>query len=392
MSAWLQKNGSLAVIVVLIICGQFQSALIPFFLGALVDDILLSVPQASDIVAAGTGGSVLGTLLVFFKGHLWDRRRMIRVALLLLFSSNLCSFWLHTYYLLMVLVFISGVGSGAIIALCSAALADSDNPARRFGLVMMSLSTVNAMMLYLVASVIDHIGVNAIFSVLFIASVLGGLLSSGFPRFIRQRTQSKVHRVDHCQAALAIVATFIIFTGFASFWPFVERMATEAGIAKGAISLSYSMAAFAGVLSGLLANVVGERFGYLWPIIVSCGLLVIAAVAVTYHLNDRSILVLVPSFLFSYLSMLVFNNAHLAKLDSSGRVLVLGSFVETGGWFVGPLLAGQVLRAGGDYLTLFGVVVATIMAYLILKITASVIATRACVSQDRSDSLIAADG
>ena len=75
--------------------------------------------------------------------------------------------------------------------------------------------------------------------------------------------------------------------------------------------------------------------------------------------------------------MLVFNNAHLAKLDSSGRVLVLGSFVETAGWFVGPLLAGQVLRAGGDYFTLLTLLIGSVVVYLVLKITAGVMVLKA---------------
>lgn len=340
----------------IVVCGQTFTAIFPLLLGSLVDGAGLSVSEASDVLAAGTGGLLMGTAFMLIKGHLWDRRLIGCCAFGLMLAGNSFALFFHQYYGLLLAFCTAGYGAGTAVALGMAVLAAEGDTAKRYGIMVMTLSAFNAAVLLLIPQLTEWWGFNGVIAILTSYSVLGFALLSSIPRHIKTLSDnahsSSTVRLTSRSPLLAVTATLILFTGFASFWPYIERIAVDAAIAKERIALSYSLGMVGAGCSGVVATVLGERFGFFKPLMVCCLLLFAGAMAISFILTVNTVVILVPLFQFSYVLMMVFNNAALAKMDASGRVLVFGVFVESTGWFLGPLLAGQVFRTGGSYFTL----------------------------------------
>lgn len=364
----------LAVVILMIISAQMFSAFIPFLLGGLVDYRGFALAQASDVIGAGTGGTMLGSLLVLLKGHCWNKKILIRTAFTFLLIGNSAAMVSYSYPAMLISMFLVGLGSGLALSIGVAILAGYENPPRVFGMTMLVLTTINASTIYFIPVMTGRHGLNAIFFVMLFYLLLAIIVTVYLRRAYFQNLQAiitnsidKTTGIYRFEAVLAIAATFFLFSAVASFLPFVERMAADAGVNSATIGKGFSLAMFAGGCAGVLASIIGDRYGYLKPLFVSCVLLFVGAIAVTSRLTEETALLLIPLFQFSYLFMVTFNNSSLAALDITGRVLVFGIFMETCGWFLGPLLAGQVLRAGGDYQTLMMLLLSAIVIFLGLK-------------------------
>lgn len=362
-----------------IICAQMFSILIPFFLGSLVESAGFEMAMASDVIAAGTCGVMLGTLLVLMKGHIWNRQIMSFGGFSSMVLGNLVSLYFQDYAILLVSVFFIGLGSGVGIGVGAAVISGGGNTAKRFGIVMMSVTTFSTLSITIVPHLIEAYGVNGVFILLLTYNLFGFIFIKGLPRYcslkaIRENgvdagssNFARHNSVEKIPAAIAIFAAFLIFFGISAYLPFIERIAVEANIESSVIAYSVSVGAFFGGFLSMLAGFLGKRIGHIRPLVVAGAILIVGAWSINYKLSAVNVMLVVPLFFFGYILMGVFNNASLADMDVTGRVLVFGIFVETAGWFIGPLFAGQVLRLGGDYHTLLAVLIFTTLIYLLLK-------------------------
>lgn len=363
---------SLLNAVVIIVCAQSMTAFVPLLLGSLVDDVGLAVAEASDIVAASTAGLLLGTAFIVMKGHLVNRQTISFVAFILMLLSCTAALFIHQYPFLLITMLVAGTGSGAGLSLGLALLvAGHSNTAQRYGIAVMSLAAFNAVIILGIPSLTEWFGVNGIIAILLSCSLVGCIFSSTVPRIPYQDASKsdtdQENAINKKVSAIALVATLVLFTGFTLFWPFIERIAVEAGVAKTTIATSYSLGMIGVGASGFVASLVGDRFGHLKPLFLACGFLSVGSLAIVYGLNAQNIVFLIPLFQFNYILLVIFNNVSLAVLDASGRVLVAGVFMESTGWFIGPLVAGQILRVSEGYVILAAIFIVTTVVFLFLK-------------------------
>lgn len=367
--------------ILLILAGQMVTALTPFLTGALVDYAQLSLAQSSDVIAAITGGIMLGTLIVLLKGHVWNRRMLAYCALLLVIGGNALALKFHNYHQLIVIEVLAGIGSGVAIALGAMVIAGAGGSAKYFGMLMVVLGATNAVTAYFVPYAVQYFGINGLYIILLAYGVCGlfvpRYLVSPIAEIQEKNHDGKINQIhspviDKVSAVVGVIVTLVIFSGYAAFWPFLERIATNSGVEASTFGQSLSIALLCGGLAGVVASFVGDRFGHIRPLVFSCLIISVGAVAITFLLTDFTVRFILPFFQFGYLFMLIYNNASLSLLDSSGRVLVFGVFMETSGWFVGPLLAGQIIRFGGSYNTLSYFLLVTTLVYITAKILMAV--------------------
>lgn len=364
---------SIIAAIVLVVCGGSMTVLVPFLLGSLVDDLRLSVAQATDIVASGAAGLLFGTIAVLIKECHSNRKLFAIIASAFMIIGNLLGFIFKLHSSLIFSQFLVGFGAGCFIAIGVAIIAGTDNSSRYIGLQMMAATLVSSINLLVVPVAISMMGLNGYFVVLMVFSILAIFVIQWLPTKILLTDASMLCGSNAGFAfsrsmIFAIASTLIVFTGFNAFWPFIERISLDGGIGNNLISKSLSSAMIAAAVVGLLAGKIGNKYGYYKPVIFSCMAMFICLLLVFNFLTSNSIVFIIPVFQAHFIMLLIYNNAYLASLDPLGKVLLLGVIMENTGAVLGPIISGQILRFGGGYYAIGTFFTVMLFLYVLFKV------------------------
>lgn len=361
---------STAAGIVIVVCGLGGVFFRAFLLGALVNDVGLPEFLASNVVAASASGILLGNFLMLLKVHIWNRKKIAYMAIGCMLCSNTAGLFLHEYEQLITIFIVSGTGEGVLIALGSAVIAGSTNVTKFVGLQTVIGSCVAAGTAFLAPYLIQWQGVNGIFLFLLIypfITLLSVFWLKSFASVTAHSIDGKPSSINRKNSAITLLATLIVFTGIGAFWPFLETIVMQFDVSRSVFGVAVSIGMFIGGLMALMAIILSDRFGFLYPVLLGSLLMVIAASVTNITLNNLIILLLVPLYLLGSATLVVYHNAYLASLDAQGRVFVFGIVMESLGAILGPLLAGAILRFGGGYDMLSWFFIVSVVVYCLLR-------------------------
>ena len=332
--------------------GPAAVILAPLIVGGVIDEYGFTDEQAGLIASMDGLGLVIGLL----AGALWVRKvswpKMLLLALAAYAAANVLSTAGQTAGALVAMRILCGFCGGSVFAIINAALGDNRQPDRAFGIAQ---SVQGVMMFAAFASVplmSEGRLVNSLFFLLAGAAVVLMLCVLRFPH---QGVVTTAERPDTGGAAGHRVLIWIGLTGgllyYASvfgFWAWIERIGVNAGLDRSAVDFALSISQIAAVAGGLAAGLAGDRFGRIAPLVCAAAgqlavlwLLLGGFSAATYLVGAslyQGLYIIGTSYLLGV----------IARLDRSGKYVVVMNGVLGIGVAVGPSIAARLIQPG-DY-------------------------------------------
>jgi predicted MFS family arabinose efflux permease len=347
--------------------------LAPALVGALMDQLHLSVADVGFISSTQLAGSALGNLLVLVYGRRLPVRTVLVVAGAVLAAFDWLTASSHNVLTIALCRLAAGLAGGASFAVVNALAARLPRP----GVMFAALSITQ-----MLSGVAGFIALPALLGAYGLAGAFGTLsgcscLSALAAAFVARNGPVHVHELRRSlsvtpRSALLLLALFATYLGSTALWTYLERIGVAAGLGAQVISAGLSISMAAGVLGALGAGclLLGLRspdralLASSVAIALSSGVLVLGSIPAAYCA-----------------ALLGFNAAwslvtplYLARLAceecGDGRVLV-AMLVISVGLIGGPTLGAGLVTAGG-----YAVLITACTALLAVAALLVLLATR----------------
>ena len=353
--------------------------ILPLLVGGATEALELNNQQSGFIASS----YFLGFLVVCLSAVFWIRRlhwqRVGWVGFMLLCGGLLVGGWVESYTLLLAAMVVSGIGAGTVFTLGICVISDTREPDRNFGFKLLAEQAFGAMLLFLLPIfIVPWWGFKGM---MISVAVSMGLLALAIPWLPVQGTRDATTQIEEnvsystLPVWTALLALMIYFLGLSGLWAFVERLAVDRLIAAKTIGQALSIGVVAGGGGALLAGVLGDRFGRVWPLILST--LVLGGVLVIYAGPLTGLSFTMGTILFSgvWNFGLAYQMGIVVSLDLRGNLAVMISSFLSLGAVIGPALAGMLIR-GSDYTDVFVMTAVAMVSGLLVFIILIIHQTR----------------
>jgi predicted MFS family arabinose efflux permease len=343
---------------------------LPAMVGILVDDAGLSEPFAGWVASANFSGSASVALLMAFRIHGIDLRRVASLALGVSVIGDAVSAFAAAespYFLLLRLA--TGLASGAAHIAAITAFARFDNVERGYGLFITLQFIVSGFGLYLLPVHADALGVEGMYLIFSGLHVLALLLVRHLPGGAVDRVRIAGQRPERsilfaATALLAILGYGLFEAANTAQFTYIERFGVALGLSDRRIGLSLLIASLIGIPGAFVIVVTGRRYGLLGPLTLGMSMAV-AGLLLLITVESYGAYFLASCCLgFAWAFCLPYIQVLMAAIDRRGSAIAAGSAVATVGGAAGPGLAAVIL-AGSAYRRVF------LMSILIFAAAAS---------------------
>lgn len=356
----------------------------PLILGAVAKDYGLNDSGLGQLAGALVGSVSLMSLTAPFWIRKLNWRTVSAVAICLCAAVWVFGSAAHTTAQLLAVFVLVGMLQACIGAPSFAALGDSSNPERAYGVSIVFQSIVAAVAAVPLSNyVISHYGAPGAFI------FVGMLLATGVPvcrwlpatgrEVALAESDPGVPRVaaafgDLLAPLCALLALFALTFGVFGYWFFIERIGTARGHSTADIGFILSAGSLSSILAAGTAAWLGGKVRN--AVLVGIGTVGLIAAYGTLHLQGLAAFA-VSNLLFSMSYGVVQPPywAILRKVDLTNRMFVVATAVQGAAGVAVGLIAGLVIGAGG-YGALLILSAMTVAAGAVILGLSGVIASR----------------
>ncbi len=330
---------------------------LPALIGTLVDEGGMGESFAGWVASANFTGGATAALLMAFRMHGLDLRRVATIGILVSISGDVASSMLaHQGPGFLALRFLTGFAASSVHVAASAAFARHASVERGYGLFITLQFIVSGIGLYVVPVFSHALGVSGLFQ------MIAALQLASLPllRFLPGRAVGAraPGRADERRILLAAVTLFALL-GYGLFesantaqFTYIERWGVALSFSDNQIGVALMVASLAGIPGAFLVMLIGQRWGYLQPLLGGM-VLAVAGLALLMLTHAYSLYFAAGCFLgFSWAFCLPYIQSLMASIDRNGSAVAAGSSIATIGGAVGPGLAALVV-GGGNYRGVF---------------------------------------
>lgn len=338
---------TIASAVVISVIGLTGILATPILVGAAVDYLQFSPQQVSSVILAELGGVALASLMA----TLWIRRinwkAAAAFALIVVVVGNVFSSQQTTLASLVLLRFLTGfLGQGTAFALALGIISETTAKDRNFGFAISAQVATGVLTLLVLPPIVKSVG--GISGVLI---PLAGLALFALPTVIWvPHGSSRKIQVDTATqnpsvwpAIQALVVLLIWCTGLGAMWAFIERIGVAAGLEPTAVGQALALSTAIAVTGSLTASAIGDRFGRIAPVTVALAMQIVMIFFLKGEMSWLRFAVSAAIFQWFWNLTGPYLMGTVAMNDSTGRVSVMMSAAQTGGFALGPALAGAMM-------------------------------------------------
>ena len=246
--------------------------------------------------------------------------------------------------------FLIGLLFGQVFSLVVRAAMDLSDPTRAYGGKLALETFIPAIMLLLFPPlVVSHWGYTGLALVAALLLVLMALTARYMPARARvqglQRTDSPVakNRAHQLLAWFGIITIAIYFGGQLSVWIFAERAANSLGYSPESIGVILFVGKCGAGFGGVIAAVVGERYGRWKPHLYSIIVMTLGQVLLITHVNYWAFTSGAFLFEIAWAYIVSYLVAVIAWLDETKRLTVIAPAAMALGGSYGPAVAGHLV-------------------------------------------------
>jgi MFS family permease len=298
------------------------------------------------------------------------------------FLANLGTEYFYTgisnFDLLMATRILVAVGGGVMVASAIAAVASAPHPERIFAITMITYNIVSNAESPLLPAVLIPYGATG--GYLFLAGSAVLLFPFYFwllPPKINEKAEKtekenvwlSVKSAPNRRLALtAMAALFIYEIGQGGVNIVLGLIGEDAGLDETTLGWVFFWGVNVGLLAGLVPTWMGDRYGYLRPLVI--GIILVVATGAWFAICDDGTEFAITYTLWSaaYYFVTPYVMASMARLDDLGRWVVTMEAAWTAGDAIGPWTAGELVEFGG-YLYVGGLVLVTGMIGLVVIVS-----------------------
>lgn len=328
--------------------GVFAIMAGPILTEQLVAVLGMSPGDAGIVFSAEALGTALGPVLAtLWMGRLGYRPVAIG-ALLVVIIGNVLSSTQTGVAPLATLRFIVGLlGEGTAFALAIAIVSSTAQKDRNFAFLI-AAQVVLGVLFFLVLPFPKDAGVGGV--LLPLAGLAGlALLTSGG---IRDPQPFAGHgggaaAGSSTTAWVALGVMLIWCTGLGAIWAFIKLIGGAAGLESGQVGLALGISTGTATLGALAASVLADRIGRIIPVTVALLVQVVMISLLQGEMGFVQFLVTAAVFQTFWNLTGPYVMGTIATADVTGKVSLLIPTAQIGGFFLGPVVAGQFLTGEG---------------------------------------------
>lgn len=327
----------------------------PVVAGKLIQQFGLTPVELGGLFSLELGAFSLATV----PAYLWLRRINLRTASYLftavVIAGNVLSGFVDNFALLMAVRFVTSLAAGSITVILLTLSGKTSNPSRAFGIFVVFQLAMGALILAVFPALFAGVGVSAIYwtlaglatlCLLVVNRIDGEALRREVPAAAAVRS-----KVPVAKFAAGLAAVFLFYVALSGVWSFMAQISAAAGTELGATSLVLSVATVAGIVSALVATVLGDtprRRLYLIAGYMGMALSV-ALLFGTPGIIQFGIAAII--FKFAWTFILPYLLSTLADLSGGGHVMNTTNLMIGGGFAIGPILSGTLIQSSGGSFT-----------------------------------------
>jgi predicted MFS family arabinose efflux permease len=328
--------------------GVFAIMAGPILTEQLVAGLGMSPGDAGTVFSAEALGTALGPVLAtLWMGRLGYRPVAIG-ALLVVIIGNVISSTQTGVAPLAALRFVVGLlGQGTAFALAIAIVSSTAQKDRNFAFLI-AAQVVLGVLFFLVLPLPKDAGVGGV--LLPLAGLAGlALLTSGG---IRDPQPFAGHGGaaaggSSTTAWVALGVMLIWCTGLGAIWAFIKLIGGAAGLESGQVGLALGISTGTATLGALAASVLADRIGRIIPVSIALLVQVVMISLLQGEMGFVQFLVTAAVFQTFWNLTGPYVMGTIATADVTGKVSLLIPTAQIGGFFLGPVIAGQFLTGEG---------------------------------------------
>jgi len=314
----------------------------------------------------------LGLGVAAVTSYLWVRwvnwRICMLVGLVLMGTATGLQALSNDFVQLLFLMLAAGCGGGLAASPSLAALGDSRDPQRNFGVMIFMSTTVPAIVIAAVPKATSVLGYAGAFVVLSAISIFSAMFIVCLPRSGKSQVP-RPHDMDPSQmrdasrgTVTALASMFLFVAGYVAAWYFLERVGSRSGLPQAAMLDSLALGGLIGGLGGfvalLLRRILGARQSFALAIIITiASLLCLEMVKITvlsYFLVATSFQLSINVNFSNVMSLIAMN-------DEKGRFVAMIPGLQSFGATAGSILAGFAFEKEGRV----GVISVSVIAFIL---------------------------
>jgi predicted MFS family arabinose efflux permease len=329
----------------------------PIILGSFASSFQFNDQQLGYLAGAELFGvSLMAIFSVYFISN-FSLQKLCLFGCAFMSIGNIVSLMGSDFTFLILIRFLTGfLGEGIIYAVTLALigrLEESEVGFSFFVLGQMSCGVLGLFGFPLIAEPYGYIGVA---SAMAIVSVLCIPFNSWIPKtaMVEVTCDGSEQKTDMVSFALLLFCIGVWFVGLSALWAFFERWGVSIGMTSQVLGSALGSSLVVGGAVVLLVAWMGERFGISWQ--VPLAFIVHALLGITMYFVMSEIIMITMIILFSMFWNfgLPYMLGWIARIDVTGRFIVLLITFQGLGNTLGPTIAGNIsMQYGYDAIALF---------------------------------------
>ena len=338
---------AIAATIVVIVSGGGVFLILPVFVGALVDTGGMSMAQAGAVASADLAGIFAAAIAALAWIRRADWRRVALFSLACMVAGNVACPWMDGYVPLLVLRGLLGFAAGNLMAIGMAHLARVAMPDRAFALAIAAQVAFSTIALWLMPVAVQSWGLASLFGLLAGLSAIGLLAATQLVRGTEAPASGTFGKAaGSVHVFVALFANTIFFIAQSGVWAFLERMATQAGLAPETVGTMLAISVSLAIAGPLAASLIADRYGRAVPLaVVAVGQLA-ALWILQGPMTAALFLIAATGFQIFWNFAIPYIVAIVAALDRARRYIVLVTPFQAAGIALGPVLAGTLAGEG----------------------------------------------
>jgi len=320
--------------------------LLPYEVTTLADGFRLSPAAAGwisavELLALACTAGYLGRTIAAR-----NKRALTILGVAIALVATLGCFLTDRVVLIVALRLLFGIGTGLIAAATNALPASHHSPKTLFAYMQIVLGLVFAVSIFMVSAMEPLAGHRVVFGVELILLLLLGPASLLLPEGIVRPLPSAAVRIEPRLpqgVTSSLAALVMMWVAQAAIWAFAAEAGAAAGLQPDSLARWLAIAGFTAPLGAAAASALGERRGYVGPLVLGYVAQILVALAMYCSASRGSYVVgvlinnMTTTFTTPYLMGI------LATLDRTGRAAALGSGAVNFGCAVGPALGATLI-------------------------------------------------
>jgi MFS family permease len=340
---------SIIAIIVIAVIGPSMFIVQPAFVQGLVEYMGHSEEQAGLIASAEMFGVAATGIGINFILNRFNWRVLIGIFLALAGIGNFLSLFMADASSLMIMRFITGLGSGGLMVFSFTMMGITARADRNLGYMLVAVLGYGALGLFVMPTVFAWVGVEGFLVFLGVFCLSGFLFAANLPCSHQAHEHIDENSKGYSRSTKLITLSGVLLYNIAIglVWVYIFVIGVEAGIAEQTVANGLMASQLFGLLGASMAIFFEDRYGRLLPL----------TIGILGGAMGIALLLGVPSAIGFVLAVCMFNGlwnltmpylmALLSDFDNKGRMVTFGVTLQLVGYAIGPALAASLLDVGG---------------------------------------------